>query len=296
VNSARRGSVYPERVTSLADRLCAVLGQRPVSMAPLSGGCIGDVRRADLPDGSRFVVKSVGAGGTLDIEGWMLRYLAERSRLPVPRVIHAEPSLLVMEYVEGQSRFSDATERHAAQLLADVHSISAPAFGLERDTLIGPLHQPNPRTASWIEFFRDQRLLNMARQAADAGQIDPRLHDRIRRLADRLSSLLEEPDQPSLLHGDVWTTNVLAHADRIAAFLDPAVYYGHGEIELAFITLFATFGPAFFRRYAELRPIRPGFFEGRRDLYNLYPLLVHARLFGGGYAAQVSSILRAAGC
>jgi fructosamine-3-kinase len=279
----------------LLDRLTAILGQRPTRLSPLSGGCIGDVSRADLPDGSSVVVKSAGAAGTLDVEGWMLRYLAAHSRLPVPRVIHAEPSLLVMEYVEGTSRFSATAERHAAELLADLHWVSSDSFGLERDTLIGPLPQPNPRTASWVEFFRDQRLLYMAGLAADAGRIDERLHDRVRRLADRLGSILEEPEHPSLIHGDVWATNVLARGDRIAAFIDPSVYYAHPEIELAFITLFSTFASAFFERYAQLRPIRPGFFERRRDVYNLYPLLVHARLFGGGYESQISGVLRSLG-
>jgi fructosamine-3-kinase len=77
--------------------------------------------------------------------------------------------------------------------------------------------------------------------------------------------------------------------------LDPSIYYAHPEIELAFITLFGTFGDAFFDRYQQLRPIRPGFFESRRDIYNIYPLLVHARLFGGGYAQQISAALRGLG-
>lgn len=280
---------------SFHDALAKVLGTRPLRISPLSGGCIGDVSRVFLPDGSSVVAKFAATGGSLDIEGFMLRYLAEHSRLPVPRVMHDSPSLLVMEFVEGESRFSPAAERHAAELLADLHSISAPEFGFERDTLIGPLPQRNVRSQSWIEFFREQRILLMARTAAAAGQIDDRLHDRLRRLADRLPSLLHEPEHPSLIHGDVWTTNVLAHGDRITGFIDPALYHAHPEIELAFTTLFGTFGRAFFDRYNELRPIRAGFFETRRDIYNLYPLLVHARLFGGGYAAQIGGVLRGLG-
>jgi fructosamine-3-kinase len=248
-----------------------------------------------MPDGSRLVVKSAGPRGTLDTEGWVLGYLRDRSRLPVPRVLHAAPSLLIMEFIDGDSRFTAAAERHAAELLADLHSITAPSFGLERDTLIGPLGQPNPPTSSWVEFFREHRLLAMARVAEEAGRMDDGLHDRVRRLADALPRLIDEPDAPSLLHGDVWTTNVLARGDRITGFIDPAVYYGHPEIELAFTSLFGTFTRAFYDRYADLRPIRAGFFERRRDLYNLYPLLVHARLFGGGYAAQVSAVLRRLG-
>ena len=95
----------------------------------------------------------------------------------------------------------------------------------------------------------------------------------------------------SLIHGDVWTTNVLARNGRVTGFIDPAIYYAHAEIELAFTTLFGTFDEDFLRRYEELRPIAPGFMEVRRDIYNLYPLLVHVRLFGGGYVASVESIL-----
>ena len=89
----------------------------------------------------------------------------------------------------------------------------------------------------------------------------------------------------------MWTGNILCRGDRIAGFVDPAVYYGDAEIELAFSTLFGTFGQPFFRRYQELRPLEPGFFEQRRDLYNLYPLLVHVRLFGGSYVDSVDRTL-----
>lgn len=280
---------------SVIERLKQTLGVRSVNLSALHGGCIAQVHRADMPDGSTVVVKSAGTDGTLHIEGWMLQYLARHSRLPVPSVLHSEPSLLVMEFIEGQSRFSAAAEAHAAELLADLHGVSAQSFGLERDTLIGPLHQPNTLCKSWIEFFREHRLLYMAKLAAESGHLPSRTHDRIRRLASRLGGFLHEPEHPSLLHGDVWTTNVLAVGDHITGFIDPAIYYGHPEIELAFSTLFGTFGRAFFERYQQLRPIRPGFFELRRDLYNLYPLLVHVRLFGGGYAAQVESTLSRVG-
>ncbi len=111
------------------------------------------------------------------------------------------------------------------------------------------------------------------------------------RLSGSLGQWLAEPPHPSLLHGDVWTTNVLASKGRITGFIDPAVYYGHPEIELAFTTLFGTFSRPFFERYHELRPIPDGFFETRKDIYNLYPLLVHACLFGSSYAMSVDAIV-----
>ena len=222
----------------------------------------------------------------------MLRYLRERSELPVPEVYHGSKTLLLMEFVEGSSRFPAGAERHAAELLARLHSITAGAYGHERDTLIGSLDQPNPWTESWIDFFREQRLLYLARVAHDAGALPAEDLKRIGRLAERLDGHLEEPERPSLIHGDVWSANVLAKGDRITAFLDPAIYHADPEIELAFISLFHSFGDPFFERYAEIRGIRAGFFEERRELYNLYPLLVHVYFFGGGYLDSVRSILR----
>lgn len=277
---------------SLAVRLTHIFGVTPTRLHPLHGGMVGQVFRADLPDGRVLVAKASGPDGTLDVEGYMLRCLAQHTSLPVPEVLYSEPSLLLMTFIEGSSHFSETAEYHAAELLAALHAVTAPAFGLERDTLIGPLRQPNPWSESWITFFRDHRLRSMARLAADSGQLPAPVLARIERLAGRLDGLLEEPEQPSLIHGDIWATNVLAAADRVTAFLDPAIYYAHPEMELAYITLFNTFGQAFFERYHALRPIEPGFFEARRDIYNLYPLLVHVRLFGGGYVGSVDRILR----
>jgi fructosamine-3-kinase len=280
-----------ERIIS--DGIEASLGERLKSARPLGGGCIGEVYRAELEDGTPLVAK-VDRGGeaNLDREAYMLRYLKERSELPVPEVYHGTKTLLLMEFIEGTSAFSDGAERHAAELLAGLHGISSETYGHERDTLIGSLDQPNPWTGDWVAFFRDRRLLYMAKTAHDAGRLPVEDVRRIERLAGRLGDLMGEPNPPSLIHGDAWRANVLARGDRISAFLDPAIYHADPEVELAFISLFDSFGAAFFERYAELRPISDAFFETRRDLYNLYPLLVHVYFFGGGYVGSVRRILR----
>ena len=275
---------------ALEDRIAAALGAPVRRLAPLSGGCVGDVFLADLSDGRRVVVKAGGAGSRLDLEGWMLGAL-DRENLPVPAVLHAADDLLAMDYVETSGSLDDSAQAHAAELLAALHGRAAPAFGLDRDTLIGGLRQPNGWERRWLVFFRDSRLLYMAGEAHRAGRLPARVLSRVEKLAARLADWIGDDAPPSLIHGDAWGGNILCRSGKVAAFIDPAVYYADAEIELAFGTLFGTFGPAFFRRYCELRPIRPGFFEERRDLYNLYPLLVHARLFGGAYVNDVENTL-----
>ena len=280
-----------ERV--VAQGVEAALGERLTSARPMGGGCVGEVYRAYLSDGSTVVAKVDRASGEakLSLEGYMLVYLAEHSRLPVPEVYHSSEELLIMEYVEGGGGESSPVERDAAERLAELHGVTAPEFGHERDTLIGGLDQPNPGTASWIEFFREHRLLYMAHEANRTGRLPDKDLVRVERLSERLDQYLHEPGSASLIHGDVWGGNVVAGVGGVAGFLDPAIYYADPEIELAFITLFGTFGETFFARYGEIQPISEGFFETRRDLYNLYPLLVHVRLFGGGYLGAVQNTL-----
>ncbi len=267
-------------------------GRPTGQISPLLGGCIGEVYRVEMPGDAPLVAKvSAKADPRLGTEGWMLDYLRQQSPLPVPEVLYQDDHLLLMTFLEGESRFDPAAQTHAAELVAALHSVPSPHFGLERDTLLGGLHQPNPLTAEWVPFFRDQRLLWMAGEAQRRGELPASLYLRLGVFSEHLDRFLEEPEHPSLIHGDLWTTNLLAVEGRITGFLDPAIYYAHPEIELAFTTLFGTFGSPFFERYHALRPIEPGFFEVRRDIYNLYPILAHVRLFGVGYVGAIDRIL-----
>ena len=265
------------------------LGTRIVRAGALGGGCIAAVERVDLADGRALVVKR---GHGLTLEAWMLRWMRTNTSVPVPEVHHADDALLVIDCLPGDSSgLTDAAQRDLGAIVAALHHIGADAFGFERDTAIGGLPQPNPRVAHWRDFFRDHRLLYMAREAMAAGRLPPRMMARLETLAGRLERWIDPAVTPSLIHGDLWGGNILSDGRRITGLIDPAIHYADAEIELAFMTLFGGVGEAFFRSYGERRAIRAGFFEQRRDLYNLYPLLVHVRLFGGAYVAQVERTL-----
>ena len=272
-------------------RLKKALNRIPVRSESLAGGCIADVCRVDFEDGGKLVVKSGKTGMGLSLEGEMLEYLASRSRLPVPEVIFCEDDLLIMTYIECDSPLTSIAQEHAADLLANLHDIKVKRFGFKKDTVIGSLRQPNSWTNNWLEFFRDYRLIYMAKEAFRVGKLNKSSLSRIENLAANLDRWLISPSRASLIHGDMWGGNILCKDDRIAAFVDPAIYYGDPEIELAFSTLFGTFGQRFFNRYQEHRPLSPGFFEERRDIYNLYPLLIHLILFGGSYEVKLEKIL-----
>lgn len=281
---------------ALKARLEQALGSTVVESGALPVGFGLTGLTLELADGRRLAVKArQGAGNgqpSLDLEAFMLGELARLSDLPVPRVHHAEPDLLVMDFIDNDGGgITPSVERHAGELIAKLHASRRERFGYARDTLIGPLPQPNPETDEWVRFFRDHRLLFMARRAHAEGSLPSAMLARIERLAERIGDYLIEPAFPSLLHGDLWTGNVLVRGDRIAGFVDPAIYCGHPEIELAFATLFGTFGESFFAAYKELMSIEPGFHELRSSLYNLYPRLVHVRLFGAGYLDGIDGTL-----
>ena len=282
----------------LKRRVESVLGSAVVeaSALPVGFGLTG--LTVTLADGRRLAVKARadGSAPSLEFEGYMLGELKRLSDLPVPLVHHAEPDLLAMDFIDHDgSGITPSAERHAGELIAALHATRRERFGYARGTLIGPLPQPNPESDRWVPFFRDHRLLFMARQAQVEGALPASMLGRIERLASRLDDYLTEPAFPSLLHGDLWTGNVLVRQARIAGFVDPAIYCGHPEIELAFTTLFGTFGTSFFESYESLLPIEPGFHEVRLELYNLYPRLVHVRLFGAGYLAGIDRTLKRLG-
>ena len=239
----------------------------------------------------KYIVKVSEQGWLLSSEAQMLDYLSAYSNLPVPNVIRKLDNILITEFIHSNEQAKEDGELDAAVQLAALHRIRQEQFGFATDTTIGIFKQPNRQNDSWIDFFKRERVLEFANKCFEEGKIDDALYVRIITFCEDFDKYLTEPQSPSLLHGDVWSGNVLMHNGEVVSFIDPAIYYGHHEMELAFIMMFQTFDAPFFRKYAELFPIQEGFFEERADIYQLYPYLVHARAFGKNYIPYIEKIL-----
>lgn len=282
---------------TIVSRIEAALGQRPLALTPLHGGCVASVDRVDMLGGDRLVAKHARRGGaaTFLIEARMLNDLRATGVVPVPEVIYASDSLLLMEYVHSDGRLDGAAQDDLARITAALHNISGDGYGYDYDTVIGPLSQCNQWNSNWREFFRKERLQNMSAQCMTAGRYGHEMNARILAFCDQIDVHIGVK-KSSFLHGDLWGGNVLCAGGRVTGLIDPAIYYGVDEVELAFMTLFSSVSPRFFDIYGEIRPIEDGFFEKRCDIYNLWPLLVHVCLFGAVYLPQVDHTLAQYGC
>src|SRR6185436_7332699 len=175
--------------------------------------------------------------------------------------------------------------------LAALHKFGAPYFGLDHDNFIGSLDQANDRRAAWADFYRDLRLEPLVARAAERGLVGVQLRRDFERLFERLDSLVGPAEAPARLHGDLWGGNLHVDERGQPCLIDPAVYGGHREIDLAMMRLFGGYGPRVFDAYEEAWPLSEGH-ERRTPLYQLYPLLVHVNLFGSGYVGQATRALR----
>ena len=275
-----------------------ILGTRGVG-----GGCINSAAALRTTAGIFFLKWNARAGdGFFRAEAEGLSALAAAGAVRTPGVVaccddREEVPWLLLEWIE-EGRAGRTSWQDLGRGLASVHRSRSDesGFGWAHDNVIGSLRQPNGWTANWGRFWAENRIRPLARELRDAGAIGSSQAAVLDRVADRAGDLLDAAaDGPSLLHGDLWSGNVLFAAGGEPVLIDPAVYVGHREVDLAMSRLFGGFPRAFHHAYEEAWPLQPGH-ELRLPAYQLYPLLVHARLFGGGYvAAAVRAAERALG-
>jgi fructosamine-3-kinase len=267
------------------ERLAQALGSRPrnASSAPRAGV-------VDLVDGRRVFVKAPRdprAHAMVDAEEHGLAFLRGRSGLRVPHVLARGDDFLVLEALELRPLGVAAAESFG-RALAELHRSGAPSFGLDRDNFIGLTEQHNTPRARWADFYRDERILPVARRC----HLDASTRALVDAVAERMDRLVGDDEPPSRLHGDLWSGNACADERGTPCVFDPAVSGGSREIDLAMMRLFGGFPPRTFRAYEESFPLLAGH-AGRIALYQLYFLLVHVAIFGGGYVAQTVDCLRA---
>jgi len=261
----------------------------------LSGGDINMAARVFSSEGVFFVKwnQTPESNTMFEVEARGLNLLRKTDALFIPRVIgygqQLDKAYLILEFIESGQLRKNYWES-LGQSLALLHSHTQPKFGLAFDNYIGSLPQSNTPTANGFDFFFDQRLLPQAGMALYKGLLPKEVYDALHRLRERLPDLLPS-ERPALLHGDLWSGNVLVTEDGQPALIDPAVYYGFREADLAFTKLFGGFDQRFYDAYDEAFPLEDGF-DDRVPIYNLYPLLVHTNLFGSGYVSGVERILK----
>jgi fructosamine-3-kinase len=279
--------------TTLWARVGDLLGSSVQRSSRVSGGDINDAYAVTLADGRKVFVKAnqAAARGMFQAEAQGLAWLTEAGALRLPQVLavssEAGAQFLALELLETGSRVCDFDER-LGRGLAALHRFGAPSFGLDHDNFIGSLPQANCVREDWPSFFREQRLEPQVQRAER--QLGSALKQRVERLYARLTDLLSAAEPPARLHGDLWGGNL--HVDEAGApcLIDPAVYGGHREVDLAMMRLFGGFSERVFDAYEEAFPLQPGWGD-RVPLYQLYPLLVHVNLFGGGYVGSVQRVL-----
>jgi fructosamine-3-kinase len=262
-------------------------------VVPVGGGCINHGARLDIAGGASFFLKwnASAPPDLFEAEADGLRALRSSGGLRVPEPVargggSGAPSWLLMEHIEAGRPASDYGER-LGRGLAALHASPDPedGFGWHLDNWIGSLPQTNGTQRSWARFWQIHRIAPQLERARSRGYLDGAEGRVLDRVVDTIPQALADVDRgpPHLLHGDLWGGNAFASADGHPVIIDPAVYRGHGEVDLAMTELFGGFGAAFYAAYDEVRPITDAYGAYRRDLYQLYYLLVHVNLFGGQY-------------
>ncbi|MXX36123.1 MAG: fructosamine kinase family protein [Gemmatimonadetes bacterium] len=299
--AVRRPGVIPSPVLAALRRNLRPDASDPIESRLVGGGCINNGARVETRTGRFFLKWNADAGHRFfRVEAEGLEALSATKSVRTPNVVARSggddpvPWLLLEWIAPGRANY--ASWARLGRELAALHrggTDDAGRWGWHSDNVIGSLPQPNGWADDWGDFWARRRTHPIARELLTRGAISPRQLGLITRAADRADRLLgpaSRADGPSLLHGDLWSGNVLFARGGRPVLIDPAVYIGHREVDLAMCRLFGGFPPRFYDAYTEAWPLGEGH-EHRLALYQLYPLLVHARLFGGGY---IVSALRAA--
>lgn len=264
-------------MSAFVRRVAALTGAPEERLQRLAGGDLSEVLLLRRSDGRCTVAKG---GPAVATEAEMLRTLAAAGA-PTPLVESEHEGVLLLQHIDNDGVFSPLAWADIGTATCELHAATGESYGWPVDYALGSVALDNRQRSDWPGFWAEQRLLATARV------LDRPWRERVERLAQRLGDLIPADPLPSLLHGDLWSGNILVRDGKLAALVDPACYHGHSEVDLAMLTLFDAPPPEFQEAYG---PLEPGWSE-RRDAYQLFPALVHLRLFGAGYAGMVERLM-----
>lgn len=265
------------------------------SSSPVGGGDINEAYKFSTSAGDFFIKKNSATRypKMFQKEALGIKLLAEANEIQLPKVIASSENenvaYLILKFIESSSRAANFWNDFGAQL-ANLHKHTADYFGLDHNNYIGSLPQSNRKHEKWADFFREERLEVQVKKARDNGAMGTDIVRAFDRFYGKLENLFPvEP--PALIHGDLWGGNYMVNENGMAVIIDPAVYYGHREMDIAMSQLFGGFSSEFYDAYNQQFPLEKGWHQ-RVDYCNLYPLMVHVNLFGGSYLYSVKSILK----
>ena len=277
----------------MLDRLQTTLEKDILSIDFFTKGQIGDIYKVQTIDES-YILKTSKSSSNLQIEAHMLEDI-NKYNIAVPKVYDVTETYLLLEYIEETKQAKCTEEVEAAKVLSALHAVTNDSrmYGYYYDTSIAAFSQKNEQTQyNWTLFLGQMRIMPMAKICYEKGLLSQEIVHRIEGLCrDMYKRIDMSTIKPSLLHGDLWSGNILFNMNG-ASLIDPAIYFGDKEMELAFILLFDTFGETFFQAYEEMHPLSEDFYEVKVSLYQIYPLLVHVALYGGSYVGQLEQVLK----
>ncbi|MFD1820015.1 Fructosamine-3-kinase [Pseudarcicella hirudinis] len=272
------------------------LGKKPeiIDFQFFYGGNFNLAVRVKVKEGDFFIKWNQGGlNDMFESEANSLQLLRETNTVHIPAVINhgrnGEKEYLMIEFVSAGFQQENYWEDFG-QKLALLHRNSNEQFGLHFNNYIGALRQSNEWMENGVAFFIEKRLKIQVELALYDRKITPEIAKKFEKLFEEIPNLIPN-EKPALIHGDLWSGNVMTDSKGLVALVDPAAYYGLREAELAFTTMFGGFETTFYEAYHEVYPIAKGYSQ-RIPIYNLYPLMVHVNLFGGGYLDAVEKILK----
>lgn len=255
----------------------------------LGGGCINNAVKLETAKGNFFLKYNFESPENMfEIESKGLELLASSNIIKIPKVIAFQKNYLLLEFIDSSIKIKDYWQDFGENL-AQIHQNTNLYFGLDYDNYIGSLPQNNKQSENGIEFLIEKRFRVQASLAMYTHLIDNSFYKKFDLFYQKLPDLIPN-EKPALLHGDLWTGNVMVGNDGKVVLIDTAVYYGFREMELAFTQLFGGFDRRFYEAYQAHFPLEQGF-DKRVEIYNLYPLLVHLNLFGTSYLGGVKRII-----